>query len=253
MYSAYQSTNLLIYCINLQHRNDRKIHSQSEFKKIGINTKQVIYPPFVKDPRGGVYGCYDSHMKIWYDFFNRYPDHAYCLIFEDDFVAEPAARELLLKASEFVKEHTSEIDILVLHNLCIPVQHPLNNANFTNGYGLLTHAYIVTRPYIKSIYKKNNNKLPSPNGKHLDCLINGNINGLLYSEKIFYTKQPCFTQLLDKSDNYINKLDELFRQDINKRIEHTLKVAQFFKKIGLLNDKSIKKISIIISNIFFNK
>jgi GR25 family glycosyltransferase involved in LPS biosynthesis len=253
MYSNYQSNNLLIYCINLQHRKDRKIHTQKEFKKIGIDVNQVIYPPLVKDPRGGAYGCYDSHMKIWYNFFTKHPDKSYCLVFEDDFVAEPQARELLKKAEQFVNQNVSQIDLLLLHHLCIPQQHPLNNANFTHGYGLLTQAYFVTRPYIQSIYNKNSNKLPLPNGKHFDMSLNIDSNSLLYSEKIFYTKQPCFTQLLDKSDNYLNKLDELFRQDINKRIENMFKVAVFFKKMGLLTDNSIKKISVTVNKMFFIK
>jgi GR25 family glycosyltransferase involved in LPS biosynthesis len=54
-----------IYCINLKHRTDRKEHSLNEFKKIGISEDKVMYLPFTKDARGGVYGCFDSHMKIW--------------------------------------------------------------------------------------------------------------------------------------------------------------------------------------------
>ena len=50
-----------IYCINLKNKNDRKINSEEQFKK--LNIYNVIYPLFTKDKRGGIYGCYASHME----------------------------------------------------------------------------------------------------------------------------------------------------------------------------------------------
>jgi GR25 family glycosyltransferase involved in LPS biosynthesis len=249
MFSLYQSNNSLIYCINLQHREDRKIHTYNEFKKIGISPNKVIYPPFVKDTRGGAFGCYDSHMKIWHNFFYKHPEYNYCLVFEDDFVAQPQAKELLEKAYQFIAKNSNQIDFLFLHNLCVPVQHPLNNNDFTNGYACLAHAYFIMRPYIQNLFNKNQNRLPAANGNHLDFLINWDKNNLLYTEKIFYTKQSCFTQLLDKSDNYFNKLDELFRQDINKRVQNSMDLCKFIKKRGLLNDNQIKKMSLYVNKL----
>ena len=57
-----------IYCINLEHRKDRREHSMKQFETLGISPNRVKYPHFTKDPRGGVYGCFDSHIKIWNDF-----------------------------------------------------------------------------------------------------------------------------------------------------------------------------------------
>lgn len=42
-----------IYCINLEHREDRLRHSMTQFKNLGISHNTVIYPFFKKDPRGG--------------------------------------------------------------------------------------------------------------------------------------------------------------------------------------------------------
>jgi GR25 family glycosyltransferase involved in LPS biosynthesis len=249
MYSTYQSNNSLIYCINLQHRGDRKIHSYNEFRKIGISPNKVIYPPFVKDTRGGAYGCYDSHVKIWHNFFYKHPEYNYCLVFEDDFVAQPQAKELLEKACNYVDKNVEQIDLLILHHLCVPVGNNLNNEDFTNGYGFLTQAYIVTRPYIQSILNKNQNRLPEPNGCHIDYLMNSVPTDLLYSKKIFYTKQKCFIQLLDKSDNYINKLDELFRKDAIERTQTIVTIAIFLREKRLINDNGIKRFHRFVNKI----
>lgn len=249
MYSVYQSN--LIYCINLEHRKDRKKHTQSEFKKIGIIPENVIYPHLIKHPRGGLYGCYESHMKVWQDFYDNHPEQPYCLVFEDDFVAQPQAKETIEKAQEFLIQNYKQIDLLNLHNLYVPVDNPINNEDFNNGYGFMTHAYFITRHYITKILQKNHNKLPPANGINIDIVTNIDKSSILYSEKIFYTRQLCFTQLVDKSDNYNNKLDELFRQDVNKICELNINVYKFTKKIGLLNDNGIKNVMMFIHNILF--
>ena len=77
---------------------------------------------------------------------------------------------------------------------------------------------MITRRYIQTIIDTYG-KLPEPNGQHLDfetmlnCLDKDNI---LYSNKLVYTNEECFTQSIDKSDNYINKFDELFRMDLQQ-------------------------------------
>ena len=53
------TTTIPIYCINLKHRKDRKEHSLQQFTKLNILHDAVIYLPFTKDDRGGVYGCFD--------------------------------------------------------------------------------------------------------------------------------------------------------------------------------------------------
>ncbi len=42
-----------IYCINLEHRKDRKEHTIKEFEKMGIDHNKVIYPHFTKHKGGG--------------------------------------------------------------------------------------------------------------------------------------------------------------------------------------------------------
>ena len=233
-----------IYCINLQHRKDRKIHSLEQFTKMHIPHNNVVYFNLTKDKRGGVYGCFDSHMKIWNDFFTNHPNEKYFLLFEDDFIAPSNSKDIIQKATEFLEKNYENIDILFLHDICIKVENETNNSQFTNGYGFGTYAYIITRRYIQSIITKCG-KLPEPNGRHIDNEININKfdkDNILYSKKLFYTNEKCFTHLIDKSDNYINKLDELFRKDLTKLQRYTFSFFTFTKKLKLQDDNKIKKI-----------
>jgi len=227
-----------VYCINLEHREDRKKHSLDQFEKIGISSDNVIYPHFVKDPRGGVYGCYDSHMKVWNDFFTKHPEHKFCLVFEDDFLANDNSKEIIKKAKRFIDTNYENVDILFLHNFNVLVENDINDDNFVNGYGLQGHSYILTRHYVQSIIIKNG-FIPEPNGLHFDIIISFYMKEALYSEKIFFTKNECFKQLTDKSDNCNNIFDGVFRDDINRTTYAIIEHLFFLKKINM-NDRDIK-------------
>jgi GR25 family glycosyltransferase involved in LPS biosynthesis len=241
---------MAVYCINLKHRTDRKQHSIQEFKKLGI--PKVIYLPFVKDIRGGAYGCFDSHMKIWTDFLSRFPKEKYAFVFEDDLVYSSKDKDVLKKATTYIDEHYKELDVLFLHTYCVKVEDPINTKSFTRGYGFGTHAYVITRHYIESILR--DGKLPEANGRHIDFEMSFNFNkkNLLYSENMFYTNEPCFTQLIDKSDNYVNVLDKFFRFDVNQNLDAPLCILRFLKKHKLITDKKAKKFHCILYDHFID-
>jgi GR25 family glycosyltransferase involved in LPS biosynthesis len=231
-----------IYCINLEHRKDRKEHSLNQFTNLGISHNTVKYPHFTKDPRGGVYGCFDSHIKIWNDFFVNHPNAKYALVFEDDFVATHNEKSIIKDAVNFLDNNYDEIDIVFLHNYCVDVENTINNDQFICGYGSCAHAYFVTRHYITSIIDKHG-KLPEPNGRPIDFDINNNIidtDNTINSNKLFYTKDDCFKQLVDKSDNYMSVIDKLFRSDINIHMRDTYNIYRLLKNTKLLNDTQVK-------------
>ena len=241
-----------IYCINLEHRKDRKEHSLEEFTKLDIPHEKLIYPHFTKDLRGGKHGCFDSHMKVWNDFFTKYPNEKYCLVFEDDFVISKKTKSIMKKASKFIEENYEDVDILVLHDLRIPTDNKINNELFTNGYGVTTSSLFITRHYIESIITKYG-KLPEANGRHIDIELNMNIldkDNWIYTEKIFYTNKKCISQLIDKCDNFSNKLDELFRVDINKNLKYLIKSFLLLKICCLQDDKTVRKIICYNVNIY---
>lgn len=238
--------NILIYCINLQHRKDRKKHTENEFYKLGISPDNVIYPNFVKHAKGGVYGCYDSHMRIWHDFYFNHPEQQYCLIFEDDFESHPQSKEILQKAQQFILRNNDKIDLLFLHNKCIPVTVSAdtvsaNDPDFVNGYGVLTQAYLINRAYIGRVLKKNGNKLPQPGDKPIDVVITFVKEHVLYTERIYYTRQVCFTQLEDNSDIKVFS-DKSFRKYTDKALDSCISICIYLKKKGLVTDQGIKRI-----------
>lgn len=232
-----------VYCINLEHRKDRKEHTLNEFHTLGL--ENVIYPHFIKDIKGGIYGCYDSHMKVWNDFFFNYPTSNYCLVFEDDFVSSKESHKYIRKAIEFIHANYNDIDMLFLHNIRVDVDNKINTHHFTNGYGIQTHSYFITRKYIKRIIRKNNGVLPIPNGYAFDNEINLNKKSILYSKKIFYTNKKCFTQLINTSSDIIsNTMDEQIRgNDINISANQWKNIYTILNKKIKINDNAIKDLN----------
>lgn len=235
---------MVIYCINLEHRKDRKIHSLYQFTKMDIPHESIIYPHFTKDKRGGVYGCFDSHMKIWNHFYTNFPNEKFFLVFEDDFVSSPNSKYIIKMATNFLEKNYNDIDIIFLHDMCMRTDDNINNNLFTSGYGFLTHAMIVTRHYIENIMTKYGN-LPEPNGQHIDQEISISKYSVLYSNKLFYTKKKYFTQLIGISDNYSSRFDEFCRKHniftVESITKFTFKTLTPLRKMKIMNDDQIKK------------
>ena len=242
------------YCINLKERIDRKEHAQKEFNKLDIQ-HDVIFLDFYIHKNGGMYGCYDSHMKVWNNFYKNHSDKELCIVFEDDFESTENSILYLKKAISFIEKNKDKVDILFLHDVFMEYNDDkknISNTYFTRGYGFLTHAYIINRKYIKSILDKNDNHLPKPNGIHFDMDINLNINSILFSENFSFCKKPVFIQDELGSDNNNNIFEKMIKKkygndfmfNINKYIAKTLKL------LLLKNDKKIKKYLLLIHNLY---
>jgi GR25 family glycosyltransferase involved in LPS biosynthesis len=245
-----------IYCINLKEKTDRKKHAQKEFRKIDIKENDVIFLDLYKDKKCGIYGCYDSHIKVWNDFYKNHLDQELCIVFEDDFEATENSILYLKKAISFIEKNKDKVDILFLHDSFIEYndnydKKDISNTYFTRGYGFLTHVYIVTRKYIKSILDKNDNHLPKPNGIHFDIDINMNANGILYSENIFFCKDTVFIQEELQSDNYNNIFDKIIKKKYGNEFIFNIgkNIATKFKLL-LQNDKKTKKCIMLIHYLY---
>ena len=251
--------NYPIYCINLKEKTDRKKNAYKEFKKNNIEPGGVTFLNFNKHKRGGLYGCYDSHMKVWNDFYQNHKDKELCIVFEDDFEATENSIYYLKKAISFIKKNKDKVDILFLHNKFIEYndnhyKKDINNAYFTRGYGFLAHVYIVNRKYIKSIFDKNDNHLPKPNGIHFDIDINMNANSILYSENIYYCKSHVFIQKELHSNNYSNIFDEIIRKKYGNEFMFTFAFNMLKNsKLLLKNDEKNKKMMMLIHNLYTKK
>ena len=251
--------NYPAYCINLKERTDRKKHAKKQFRKIDIEPSDVIFLDFFKHKKGGLYGCYDSHMKVWNDFYQNHKDKELCIIFEDDFEATENSIYYLKKAISFIEKNKYKVDVLFLHDKFIEYNNDNNNKKdisnkyFIHGYGLLAHAYIITIKYIKFILDKNDNHLPKPNGIHFDIDINMNKKSILYSENIFFCKSPVFIQEELSSDNYNNFFDKIIKKKYGNNVMFNL-AEKITKNVKLLllknNDEKTKKFGMLLHELY---
>jgi GR25 family glycosyltransferase involved in LPS biosynthesis len=210
--------NFPIYCINLLERTDRKIHVHNEFNKLGIDVSNVKFPNFTRHEKGGLYGCTDSHVKIWKDFYLN-SESEYCLVTEDDFVSCNNGQYILEKGSEFMQNNYKDIDFLFLHNVFFKKNEIINNTDtnilkndlFTKAFGFCTHIYFISKNYIKNLIDKYEYDWMLPDGVEIDVCININRKHKLYSNKCFYTKNETFTQLLiwNSQSDLIMSFDDL--------------------------------------------
>jgi GR25 family glycosyltransferase involved in LPS biosynthesis len=246
--------NYPVYCINLKERSDRKRYVEKEFEELNIQPVDVIFLDLYRHKNGGIYGCYDSHMKVWNDFYINHPDKEMCIVFEDDIKATKNSNLYLKMAVSFIKKNKDKVDILFLHNRYIKYKYKKNNQNnnyFVNGYGFLTHAYIVTRRHIQNIMNNNHNKLPKPNGIHFDLDMNFNKKSILYSENIYYCVNSVFNQKNEKlTDNYNNIIDKMIKKKYGCDLTTNM-AEKCVKYVSILfSDTNVKKIVIATSKIY---
>ena len=137
-----------IYCINLKYRKDRYNSSLNTFKKLKINN--IKYFIANKHPKGGRYGCFDSHIKIIYNaYINNYN---YILIFEDDVKIAKYYNNILLNKSINFMKNNNNWDIFYLGYYPFSFNYKYNiiydNIIHSNPFG--GHAYCLNK---KSIVK----------------------------------------------------------------------------------------------------
>lgn len=144
-----------IVCINLEHRKDRKSISQSIFDKLNINCH---FHTVQKHPKGGMYGCFDSHIQVIKDAYNKGVN--YILIFEDDIKLTPSYTNSQVEICiEFLKGN-KDWDIFffgyVPYNTNRGSFRGLFNAKFVNNHIIeyrpfATHSYCVSRKGMNQI------------------------------------------------------------------------------------------------------
>jgi hypothetical protein len=229
-----------IYCINLEERKDRKENIKKEFSKLNIDLSIVKFLKFNRDIRGGRYGCYDSHVKVWNEFYHNSKSN-YCLIFEDDFVSNNNCKGIIEKGKIFMDNNNLNVDFLFLHNIFVnsninknEVSKDINNENFCKGLGSLAHAYFISKNYIKNLINKYEYNWMNPDGLDIDITINCNRKHMIYSDKCYYTKNIMFTQLFQESNNCYNLLDIVIRLPLIQYISKD--IVQNIVKLVLVNN-----------------
>lgn len=78
---SFLDDNCEVRCINLVSRNDKFLHSQEEFKRIGLYDRVKYYRPIKYEGPISQKGCWDAHIYVMKDAVTKKRN---LLIFEDD-------------------------------------------------------------------------------------------------------------------------------------------------------------------------
>jgi len=181
-----------IYCISIDKSIKRREHFKSKIPP-NIPYKFVIVK---KHKKGGVYGCFDSHIKIIKDVYNRGLDNV--LIFEDDaYPTSSYSNKKLEDAIKFLKKNEDwecfyfgyMIGGLYNSNIFHLFSKRINNNIFKfNPTG--THAYILNRKGMEKILNTYKNFIGLC---HYD----------IYLSKYINLKNYCFMPMLFDQNYYL--------------------------------------------------
>jgi hypothetical protein len=192
-----------IYCISCLHRKDRYLSSVDVFQKMDNEPTIVKYHRPIKDPRGGIYGCYDEHRSCMKEFWDSGEDYA--LITEDDIDPTEEWKERLLNILPLMKSNT--YDIINLTNKAIILSE--DNNVWYRGKGLRTLSYIISRRYLE----KFNGLIQEATGKHIDVMLFWNSDSPIFAAKTYFIHEPIFR---------IKEFDSDIREGIFNKIERLI-------------------------------
>lgn len=144
-----------IVCINLRSRPDRRTYMTSLLKKLKIPCR---FHTVTKHPKGGRYGCFESHIQVIQDCYDA--GNECIMILEDDILpSQSYSNNLFKNAIEFMKSHKEDWDIFYLGY--IPMDGNLRPHSFLGSQvvskhivkynPLATHAYCLQRSGMKRI------------------------------------------------------------------------------------------------------
>jgi len=132
-------------CINLIERDDRLEQAKKRFAEVGL-TDLMTYHRVARHPKGGRFGCYDSHRacieQAYLDGLNS------VLIFEDDVLFNEGWEQVVEDAKKFVASGV-KFDTLFLGSKIIFVDEQTTE-RIWRVKCFEAHAYIVSRAGMKA-------------------------------------------------------------------------------------------------------
>ncbi len=147
-----------IRCINLVSREDRYESSKSIFDKYEIPVK---YFKANKHPKGGEYGCFDSHIKVIKEAYNNGAERV--LIFEDDINATNYLTQKNLKRAINFMKCNKDWDLFYLGAYPYILWHRSERTKHDGIYKLRsigTHCYVVNRSAMKKLMNLKYERIP---------------------------------------------------------------------------------------------
>lgn len=211
------------YLINLEHRTDRLESATKCLNEIGIKFKRFNA---IKHEKGGVYGCFASHIAVWKQFLEEDKESDYVLVFEDDIRIRDKNIKWIEKINEFLSTTKESVDVLFLHNIRMYERGSVRNKDFYNAIIARTHAMCVSRKYIERIFS---NGIPEPDGIHFDIAF-GSRDSEICTFDTWALGGPMFEQNWSETDNYKMPI-----------VDHVLDVMCRYPEIGLFVPRLITK------------
>lgn len=194
-----------IYCINLDHREDRRVSVGAEFEREGLDVE--FFPAVdgrVNAPTGiyvtpSEYGCSQSHTNIWRDMVLKNRDIA--LVFEDDVCLESDFKNKLNQILEDAKN--LPWDVIHLGPL-LPIRKGLATPSLYEGQPLGTHAYVINYECAK--------KIAPFDASLMKVSVDFQLNR--FPIRIFCVNEPLAKQMTVDENSHIGLLISAFDGDI---------------------------------------
>ena len=136
-----------IYCISLEHRQDRREYAQREFHKVGLQDR-VEFVPAELCPHDSEKGIYASHMRCIEMGLQSGASHI--AIFEDDVVFDRFDSIRLASGFQYL-HHLPQWEAFFLGCLVyrsLPTDSP---GVLRVRYRSLAHAYVLNRPFAEKM------------------------------------------------------------------------------------------------------
>jgi GR25 family glycosyltransferase involved in LPS biosynthesis len=190
-----------IYCITLKDNIDRQASASRIANQFGI---PLQFFRVDKHPKGGRYGCFESHVELIRFLYNRGANKV--LIFEDDFIPSPGYSSDAI--GDILRFMTIDQDWDYIQLGYLPVQRlhdpswlwKFPNSERHSKYlykfgGLLTHAYCVSRKGMSKILEQSHPllKLDDQHIPHIDIWYNKIFRDTAYCAcPILFDQKWCF-------------------------------------------------------------
>lgn len=151
-YNPWESFDDII-CINLRYRTDRYAWAKSIFQRLKIPARFAIVE---KSPHGGVYGCFESHINIIKECYEK--GCKTIMIFEDDIIPTPGySLKHVQNGIDFMRTHPSW-DLFYFGYFAVNDNsdlifkaHSTHNKHIVRYSPTATHAYCLNRRSMKKI------------------------------------------------------------------------------------------------------
>lgn len=171
-----------IWCINLITRDDRYHDAMKLFDKYNIPIK---FFRTEKHPNGGIQGCFESHLSIIRDTYQR--GLTKVLIFEDDVMANSYLTSRNLRRAINFMESNSSWDLFYLGThpeiRKYTIKHIGNDIYKMRS--ICTHAYVINQRLMKKLHKL------QFTGTAIDYLYVQNKHAYGIYPSMFYQKASC--------------------------------------------------------------